>query len=227
MPKDADGVKRFIAFCNYYRRFIKNFAEISKPLNNLTRKNSDFIWNDDCQKSFNTLKNALTSPQILQYPDYSKQFILTTDASKEACGAILAQKHGDTELPIAFASRAFTKGEINKSTIEKELAAIHGGIKYFRPYLYGQNFLVKSDHNPLVYLFSMKDPFSKLMRMRLDLEEYDFEIQYIKEKNNVGADALSRIDIETLKSISQENTKHILAITRSLSKKQETSIQEN
>lgn len=218
-PTNADAVKRFIAFCNYYRRFIPNFAEIARPLNQLTRKKVKFVWSPECQMSFATLKSLLLDPKILQYPDFNKQFILTTDASKEACGAILSQECNGQELPVAYASRTFTKGECNKATIEQELASIHWSINYFRPYLYGKKFLVKSDHKPLVYLFAMKNPSSKLTRMRLDLEEYDFEVEYIKGKDNVGADALSRINVEELKEIANESAQ-ILAITRSMTKNQ-------
>lgn len=120
-----------------------------------------------------------------------------------ACGAILAQQYDDIELPVAFASQTFTKGEANKSTIERELAAIHLAIKYFRPYIYGTKFVIKTDHRPLVYLSTMKDPSSKLTQMRLDLEEYDFTVQYIKGKSNVISDALSRVnlDIQELKNM--------------------------
>lgn len=224
IPENADAVKRFVAFCNYYRRFIPNFAEISAPLNKLTRKTSTFLWTDECQNAFETLKKALVSPKILQYPDFTKQFTVTTDASKEACGAVLSQNFDGNDLPIAYASRSFTKGEIHKSTIEKELAAIHWAITYFRPYLFGTKFLVKSDHRPLVYLFSMKNPTSKLTRMRLDLEEFCFEIEYIKGKENVGADALSRININNLKNI-HKNTHQVLAVTRSMTRKTEPEIE--
>lgn len=185
IPKNADETRRFVAFCNYYRRFIPNFAEISHPLNQLTRKDSKFIWTNECQAAFLTLKHQLLSPRIIKFPNYKKEFIITTDASKVACGAILAQQYDDIELPVAFASQTFTKGEANKSTIERELAAIHLAIKYFRPYIYGTKFVIKTDHRPLVYLFTMKDPSSKLTQMRLDLEEYDFTVQYIKGKSNV------------------------------------------
>lgn len=222
-PKSSDDARRFVAFCNYYRRFIKNFAEIARPLNKLLKKNSEFLWTEECQESFGKLKKLLLEPQILQYPDFDKPFLLTTDASKEACGAVLSQNFGGEDLPIAFASRGFTKGEINKSTIEKELAAIHWGINYFRPYLYGNKFFVKSDHRPLVYLFSMKNPSSKLTRMRLDLEEYDFEIEYIKGKNNVLADALSRITIEELKDINSKSAQIFAVTTRSMARIRQTS----
>lgn len=218
VPKNADEVKRFVAFTNYYRRFIPRFAEISAPLNKLTRKRVDFNWTPECQQSFITLKKSLISPRILQYPDFSKPFIITCDSSRDACGAVLSQKFGDSELPIAYASRSFTKSDFHKPTILKELIAVHWAIKYFHCYVYNTQFLVKTDHRPLVHLFSMKDPTSKLTRIRLDLEEYNFEIQYIKGKDNVCADALSRISIDNLKDI-YKSIFHIRAITRSMSER--------
>jgi len=106
-------------------------------------------------------------PILLQYPDFSKEFCIITDASKQACGAVLTQNHNGLQLTIAYASRAFTKGESNKFTTEQELAAIHWGILHCRPYIYGNHFTIKTDHRPLVYLFSMINPSSKLTRTRL------------------------------------------------------------
>lgn len=217
-PTNVDDVRRFVAFCNYYRRFIKNFAEIAHPLNKMLRKNAIFGWKPECQVAFDTLKESLISPQILQFPDFKKEFILTTDASKTACGAVLAQQHGDFELPIAFASKAFTRGESNKSTIEQELIAIHWAIMHYRPYLYGRKFLIKTDHKPLVYLFSMKNPSSRLTRMRVDLEEFIFDVEYVQGKLNVGADALSRISMD---SDILKNIQVLLVQTRASKKKQD------
>lgn len=211
-PTNSDETRRFVAFCNYYRRFIPNFAHICSPLNMLLRKNVLFKWNTECQEAFKTLKACLISPNILQYPNFREEFILTTDASKVACGAVLAQIHNGTELPVSFASKMFTKGESNKSTIEKELTAIHWAVLYFRPYLYGRQFTVRTDHRPLVYLFSMKEPSSKLTQMRLDLEEYDFKVEYIKGKTNVISDALSRVQINT------ESLKNMYVTTRAMTK---------
>lgn len=112
----------------------------------------------------------------------------------------LKQKLGE-DLPICFISRAFQKDEKNKPIIEKELLAIHFTVTYLRPYLYGTKFTVRSDHRPLIYLYNMKNPASKLTRIRLDLEEYDFVIEYIKGIDNVTADALSRIEIADLRKI--------------------------
>jgi len=118
----------------------------------------------------------LMKPTLLQYPDFNKEFCITTDASKQACGAVLTHDYNNTQLPVAYASRSFTKGESNKNITEQELAAIHWAINHFRPYIFGRHFTVKTDHRPLTYLFSMTNPSSKLTRMRLDLEEYDFTV---------------------------------------------------
>lgn len=220
VPSNADEVRRFVAFCNYYRKFVPNFAHIAKPLNDLLKKGVKFIWNHSHQNSFDKLKQILISPTILRYPDFQKEFIVTTDASDVACGAILSQKHGLDDLPIAYASKSFTKGERNKPTIEKELTAIHWAVNHFKSYLYGKRFTVRTDHKPLVYLFSMKNPTSKLTRMRLDLEEFDFDIEFVSGKCNVGADALSRIPSksEELKDLS------ILTVnTRAMTRKQNIS----
>jgi len=124
VPHDADSARRFVAFCNYYRRFIKNFADYSRHITKLCQKNVKFEW------------TALIEPTLLQYPDFSKEFYIITDASKQACGAVLTQNKNGLQLPVAYASRSFTKGESNKSTTEQELIAIHWAITHFRPYTY-------------------------------------------------------------------------------------------
>lgn len=220
VPHDKDSTKRFVAFANYYRRFIQNFSEISRPLNNLSRKKVEFKWNSQCQEAFDKLKASLVSPPVLAYPDFDKQFVITTDASKYACGAVLSQIIDGHDRPIAFASKPFSKGESNKITMEQELLSIHWAIKYFRPYIYDKFFIVNSDHRSLVYLFSLKDPSSKLTRIRLDLEEHNFEIRHISGKSNVVADALSRVHIDELKSVNSFKTQ-VLAITRSKTKQQQ------
>ena len=124
-PTNADEARRFIAFCNYYRRFIPQFAHHSWYITRLTKKRVTFFWSDKCEKAFRYLKNSLISPPILKYPDFTKQFCVTTDASKFACGAVLSQEYNGIQLPVSYASRAFTPGERNKSTPLQELTAIH------------------------------------------------------------------------------------------------------
>jgi hypothetical protein len=111
------------------------------------------------------------SQPILQWPDFSKDFILTTDASNEGAGAILSQEEIGKDGPIAYASRSFNKAVKNYSTVEKELAAVVWGIKYFRPYLYGRNFKVVSDHIFLSWIMSVRDPGWKLLRWRIQFEK--------------------------------------------------------
>lgn len=196
VPNNADEVKRFLAFAGYYRKFIDKFAEKAYYLNLLCKKNATFIWDSKCQESFEILKNSMISPPVLQYPNFSNQneFILQTDASGYALGAVLCNID---KRPIAYASRNLNKAEKNYPTIEKELLAVVWAIKYFRPYLYGRKFKILTDHKPLVYLFNLKDPSSRLFKFRLLLEEYDYVVEYVKGKDNVAADALSRIQVSS------------------------------
>lgn len=219
VPKDANQTKRFVAFANYYRRYIPNFAHIASPLNELQRKGVPFIWNNECQNAFEKLKLALINPPILQYPNFSENncFILKTDASGVALGAVLLN---NDDKPVAYASRSLNKAERRYCTIEKELAALVFGVKHFRPYLYGRKFTIFTDHKPLVYLFGMTNPSSRLTKFRLILEEYDFTVKYIKGKDNVAADALSRIEIslDELKNMTNVIDSTVYAITRAQTK---------
>ena len=192
IPTSPKDIKSFLGFVSYYRRFIPDFSNIAKPLTNLLKKNVEFSWSNEHQLAFETLKNKLTSAPLLIYPDFSKSFILTCDASNYAISAILSQGDIGKDKPIAYASRTLNKSECNYSTTEKELLAILFGCKTFRPYLYGRKFLIITDHRPLRWLFNHSDPSSKLQRWRLKLEEFEYEIIYRKGKLNNAADALSR-----------------------------------
>lgn len=196
IPKTPKDIKAFLGLAGYYRRFIENFSKLSQPLTKLLKKDEPFIWTSLQQDSFETLKTKLCEEPILQYPNYSEIFNLTTDASNYAIGSVLSQGSGSNDLPIAYASRILNKSEINYSTTEKELLAIVWSVKHFRPYLYGRKFRIITDHKPLTWLMNVKDPGSRLVRWRLLLEEYDYEIVYKQGKLNQNADALSRIKPE-------------------------------
>lgn len=198
-PKNQREIKSFLGLTGYYRKFISHYAEIAKPLTLLLRDNAKFIWTAFCEEAFSKLKNIIINPPILQYPDFNKTFILTTDASKIALGSVLSQ--GEKDLPIAFGSRGLNNAEENYSATELEMLSIVWSVQNFRPYLYGRHFKIYSDHKPLTYIFSVKDPSSRLMRWRLKLEEYDFEVIYKPGRKNVIADALSRANIEPNRSI--------------------------
>lgn len=131
------------------------------------KKNSIIKPNDpEYLNCFNTCKNLLINEPILQYPDFTKPFILTTDASNSAIGAVLSQGNVGSDLPVAFASRTLNDSETKYSTIEKELLAIVWAVKYFRPYLFGRPFKIYTDHRPLQWIFSLKEPNSKLLRSK-------------------------------------------------------------
>lgn len=195
IPKTQKDIKSFLGLLGYYRKFIPNFAQLTKPMTSCLKKGKPVIISEDYTNTFNTCKTILMNDPILQYPDFSKPFILTTDASNVALGAILSQGTIGSDKPICYASRTLSVSEVNYSTIEKELLAIVWATKYFRPYLFGRKFIIITDHRPLTWLMSLKEPNSKLVRWRLKLEEFDYEIRYKKGKQNTNADALSRVKI--------------------------------
>lgn len=223
IPLDKDAVRRFVAFANYYRRFIPNFSLITRPLNSLTRKTAVFEWTKLCQEAFDLLKKSLLSPTILRYPDFTKDFLVTVDASKWGCGAVLSQNYDGVDLPVYFASKKFLPADQKKSTPEQECLAIHFALNQFKPYIYGRFFVVRSDHQSLIYLFSHKNPSPKLTRIRVELEDFDFAVEHIRGKDNVVADALSRITIDDLKDLYGKTASVFPVITRSMTKKNDSS----
>ena len=202
IPKTQKEIKSFLGLLGYYRRFIQNFAKLTKPMTRCLKKNQRVEHTPEFIECFEACKSVLTSEPVLAYPNFEKPFELTTDASNFAIGAILSQDNH----PISYASRTLNPTEINYPTHEKELLAIVWACKYFRPYLFGHKFVINTDHKPLVWLFSLKQPNSRLIRWRLMLDEFDYTIKYKKGKENQAADALSRnppkLDINTLETTS-------------------------
>ena len=200
LPTSQKQIKSFLGLAGYYRRFIKNFAKISKPLTLCLKKGAKLEHSPNFLQSFNHLKDLLINAPILKYPDFTEPFVLTTDASNVALGAVLSQSSPPNDHPVAYASRTLNETEQKYSTIEKELLAIVWACKYFRPYLYGRKFQIYTDHRPLVWLFNLKEPNSKLVRWRLKLEEFDYTIIYKSGRQNTNADALSRIQLNALET---------------------------
>ena len=191
-PRNGKNIKQFLGLAGYYRRFISDFSTIAKPLSYLLKKNVLFKWTESQQEALNKLKDTLCTYPLLQYPDFSRPFIVSSDASNYGLGGVLSQNIDGKVLPIAYASRTLSDTEVNYSTIEKELLAILFSVETFRPYLYGRQFTLETDHRPLVWLHNVKNPNSKLIRWRLRLNEYDYVIVYKKGIINSNADALSR-----------------------------------
>lgn len=197
IPRTTKDIRGFLGLLGYYRKFIKDFAKITKPLTSCLKKDAKIEHTPAFLNCIKTCKHLLTNEPLLQYPDFTKTFNLTTDASNFAIGAILSQGPVGSDKPIAYASRTLNDTELKYSTIEKEMLAIIWATKYFRPYLFGRKFKILSDHRPLQWLFAMKDSNPKIIRWRLKLEEFDYEIVYKKGKSNTNADALSRVEIHT------------------------------
>ena len=199
LPKTPKELKSFLGTVGYYRRFIPHFAHVAKPLTSQLRgKTKTITISFEYEKAFEELKRIMTSELLLTYPDFGKPFILTTDASNVAIGAVLTQLVEGKEKPIAYLSRTLSKAEENYSATSKELLAIYFATKTFRPYLYGRPFTIYTDHEPLTKEIKLTDATGRVTRQRLYLEQFEFKIIYKKGKQNVVADGLSRIPtIET------------------------------
>lgn len=203
-PRTIKELRGFLGLIGYYRRFVKDFAKIAKPLTNLFRgekdpaSNKKISFGDTEKEAFDKLKHILTSSDILTYPDFRKPFLITTDASNFAIGAVLSQGEIGKDKPIHFASRTLNKSEENFSATEKEMLAIYWALKVFRNYIYGQKFIVITDHQPITFSLSSKNTNAKLKRWKSFLEEHDYQIVYRPGRTNVVADALSRVQINSL-----------------------------
>ncbi|GFQ65885.1 retrovirus-related Pol polyprotein from transposon 17.6 [Trichonephila clavata] len=191
-PRNVHELRRFLGLCTYYRRFVKGFSLITKPLHRLTEHKRPFIWTEECEVAFTSLKEALTSAPILFYPDPVKQFILDTDASHANVGAVLSQEIDGQERVIAYWSKCLSKPERNYCVTRKELLTIVKAVENFHSYVYGQKFLLRTDHASLTWLLNFKNPEGQIARWIQKLQEYDFDARHRKGSLHGNADALSR-----------------------------------
>ena len=192
VPKSRKNIRQFMGLSGFYRRFIKGYAAIGKPLFQLLRDDVTFRWGEKQQEAFEKLKKALCTAPILVYPDFKKKnFIIFTDASGYAVGAILAQGTALKHNVIAYYSRVLKDNELKYSTFEREALAISEAIKQFKQYVYGSHFIIYTDHKPLT---TQKECLNneRCQKWKLALQGYDYEIKYFPGKSNTGADALSR-----------------------------------
>lgn len=192
-PKSVTAVRRFLGFCSYYRRYVGHFAEIAAPLHQLTTKNSVFSWTEKHQAAFQKLCKALASAPVLAIPDFNCPFILDTDASGEAIGAVLSQNIDGKERVVAYASRCLDRTERQYCVTRRELLAVVHFVQHFKTYLYGRNFKVRTDHSSLRWLMSFKEPEGQLARWLERLSEYDFVIEHRPGTRHANADGLSRL----------------------------------
>ena len=186
-------VQQFLGLCGYYRRFVKDFAKTAAPLYHLLKKESKWAFDRECEEAFDMLKESLVSDPILRMPGFKRPFLLFTDASGFALGAILSQKDDEgNEYVCQYASRLLKGAEYHYGITEKECLAVLWAIKHFRVYLHGTKFTVITDHSALVWLMSVADPTGRLARWSLYLQAYQFDIVHRKGRVHSNVDALSR-----------------------------------
>ena len=190
-PKTIHNLQQFAGICGYYRRFIEQYAHGAKPIYDVMNGKTE--WNDSTQAAFELLKKKLTSYPILRFPNFKAQFIVHTDASGFAVGAVLSQKdENGYEYVCAYASRMLKGAEIHYGITEKECLAVWWAIKEFRVYIHGTEFVVVTDHSALQWLMKLQNPQGRLARWILFLQTFQFTIIHRAGKKHVNADALSR-----------------------------------
>ena len=192
VPRSGKQVKSFLGLCSYYRRYVRNFAAIARPLHMVSDKKAKFTWNESCQQAFEQLKQALTSSDILAYPINGLQFILDTDSSDKSVGAVLAQEQNGCERVIAYMSKAMNKHEQLYLTTRKELLAAVYALRTFHSYLYGQPVLLRTDNSAVSWLRRLKNPTGQVARWIQEIETYDLVVQHRAGLKHTNADALSR-----------------------------------
>ena len=206
-PTNVNDLRTFLGFTGFYRRFVQNYSKIAKPLNDLLigitpkRKSrrkevedSSWHWDKEQQEAYDKLKECLITPPILAYPDYAEPFILYTDASFAGLGAVLCQKQQGKERVLAYASRGLSKTERHYCAYKLEFLALKWAVSQkFHDYLYGSDFSVYTDNNPLTYILTSAKLDATGHRWMAALANYNFSIHNTPGKKNVIADTLSRM----------------------------------
>ena len=192
MPQTPTDVRALLGMGNYYRRFIRGYSEKVAPLVELTKQDVPFQWTKVCQERFDQLKEELAGCDIVAHPQDDGQFILDTDASGTTIGCVLSQVQDGKEKVIAYGSRTLSRTERNYCVTDRELLAVRFFMEYYRQYLLGRKFIVRTDHQALKWLFSLKEPKDRIARWLEIMSAYQFVVEYRPGKKHGNADAMSR-----------------------------------
>lgn len=208
LPKNVSEVRSFLGLAGYYRKFIRNYADIARPLHDLLKKDVTWSFEKPQVEAFNQLKSMVTSPPVLAYPDLSKPFILETDASGVGIGGVLSQVGSDgKEHPIAFYSRSLNKAQMNYATVDREALAIYACILHWEPYLEGNETIVRTDQQSLHWIFKKRDALlhsGRTARMLDRIQHLQLTVSYKPGASNQVADWCSRppcIKVNFLKKV--------------------------
>ena len=191
-PVNLRQLRGFLGLSGYYRRFVKGYAEITRPLNQLTKKDQPYVWTEECEEAFRKLKSALASPPILSLPTEDGVFILDTDASQYSIGSVLSQVQDGMEKVIAYGGRTLGRNEVNYCITRKELLAVVHFTRMYRQYLLGRKFTIRTDHVALSWLQRTPQLIGQNARWLEQLGEYDYVIEHRRGHSHGNADAISR-----------------------------------
>ena len=187
---------RFLGMAGFYRKFVPNFSTVVNPLTNLLKGKVKYVCTDECQKAFEKLKAILANELVLAAPDFSNPLKMAIDASDVGVGAVLVQDDNEgKEKPVSYLSKKLNKYQKKYSTIEKEALSLILALQQFEVYLTNSkgDITVYTDHNPLVFLYRFKIKSSRLFRWSLIIQPYALKMVHASSKNNIIADALSRV----------------------------------
>uniref|UniRef100_A0AAV2JTD4 Gypsy retrotransposon integrase-like protein 1 n=4 Tax=Knipowitschia caucasica TaxID=637954 RepID=A0AAV2JTD4_KNICA len=202
-PQDVQQLRSFLGFINYYHRFMPNLSTVLHPLNELLQAERKWKWTKECEQAFQEVKRLVTSETVLTHYDPSLPVKLACDASPYGIGAVMSHVMRDgTERPIAFASRSLSSAEKNYSQIDKEALGLVWGVKRFNQYLYGREFTLVTDHQPLVSIFNPHKAIpmtaaARMQRWALFLGGHRYKIEFKSTLNHANADGLSRLPLDT------------------------------
>jgi len=194
-PTTVKQVRSFLGFGNFYRKFIGHYADIARPLNDLTKKDLTWNWTDACQEAFEKLKEEFQKAPVLLMPDSTKPFVIETDASKFATGAVIRQKDMNGNYhPCGYISHSFDATQRNYEIYDRELMGIVRALETWRHYLQGSPFLtiILSDHKNLMYFRTAQKLNRRQARWSLFLSEFDLKLIHTPGSKMIQSDALSR-----------------------------------
>lgn len=219
-PVNKEQLQAFLGLLNFYHSFLRNKATVAEPLHRLLDKNVKWHWNQYHRHAFVESKKLLPSDAMLAHYDPLRHLILTCDASQYGIGCVLSQTCGNKEIPVAFYSRAMSPTERRYAQIDREALAIIAGVKKFHNYLYGRHFEIRTDHKPLLGLFTIDKPTPntlspRMIRWSLLLSGYDFSLVYKPGSSISNADGLSRLPLNTTDTDTEDSLNEVLYIESS------------
>ena len=196
-PTTVKGIRSFLGHAGFYRRFIKDFSKISRPLCKLLEKDAKFDFDESCKTAFDEIKSRFVTTPIMVTLNWNKEFKIMYDASDFTMGVVLGQRTKEMFKAIYYASKTFNEAQENYSTTEKEMLTMVFACEKFRPYILGSHVIIHTDHAAIKYLMAKKDAKPRLIKWVLLLQEFDLEIKDKKGSDNVIADQLSRLEKTT------------------------------